>query len=123
MAESVTIRAGDFQVNILLPKLLDLKVTSWRKLVKLMRLEPQHNEETEVILVQYFRDVQSDAKEQWRNMSLEFTREWEDLKKYNDRSAAFRAAKTKNRSLERKLKAAKARYDRTLKYESILKGD
>lgn len=117
--EYVCIRSGDFRADIRLDSILEVKVASFRKLMRLMRGAEEENQTTIDHLSEYFSAAAAEAKARWAAASQEFSSGWMNP----EHRCLARSQQLKNAELKANLKNAKARYDRVIKFQSIFKGE
>ena len=118
-AEYVCIRSGDFRADIRLDSILEVKVASFRKLMRLMRGAEEENQTAIEHLGEYFSEATAEVKAQWAAASQEFSSGWMNPK----HRCLSRSQHLKNAELKANVKNAKARYDRVIKFQSIFKGE
>ena len=115
----ITVRSGDFWADIYLDRLLDLPVTNIRKLIKLILSDTWANAETIKRLTAYLEQSAQESKEAWKLASKDYMDGWRNVTNPRSRHPAVVEITKNNNRLTRKVKAAKAQYERWVKIKSI----
>ncbi len=115
----ITVRSGAFRADIYLDRLLDLPVTNIRKLIKLILSDTWANDEAIEQLTAYLEQSTQESKDAWKLASKEYMDGWRNVKNPKSRHPAVVEIVKNNNRLTRKVKAAKARYERWVKIKSI----
>lgn len=112
-------QAGDFRADVYLDRLIDLPVTNIRKLFKLMLSEPCSNREAIEATTAYLDAAVHASNDAWGEASKEFVHGWRKVDNPKSRHPAVVEKLKNNKRLTRTVKAAKARYERWVKIQTI----
>lgn len=107
MAEYITVRSGEFRAEISLEHLGELPRTNFRKLLRLMRDNPDENLDD---LGRWIRGRPAETKAAWAEASREYQHGWRFAPKRARDENSLRIMR-ENRRLKTAVKQTKAAYD------------
>jgi uroporphyrinogen-III decarboxylase len=123
----ITVRKGVCKITLHLPQLTNMTQRKFRKLCKMMLVEPDINRDAIDKLTRYLEIALKDSHAEWHQASLQWQREWRSILGIQSPSRVRTKAdvqadakvRAHNKALTAACKQKKAQYERWVKYKTI----